>query len=147
MVSSSPDWNSVACEPFWRQIFEDEFQFENFLNGCKKNRIEKSNLVWNFWQLYKANSFEPILFENQGSVQDKIDNNLEDEIKKLEKIKQIEKDLSKIPDNIDSISEEIKKQNKNSLLQYKKDLDNIKLQILLKNQIKKSITNKLKTYE
>ncbi|MCQ2959995.1 MAG: KAP family NTPase [Bacteroidales bacterium] len=147
MVSSSPDWNSVACEPFWRQIFGDESQFENFVNECKEKQIEKSALVWNFWQLYKVNDFEQIRFENQGSVQDKIDNNLEDEIKKLEEIKQIEKDLSKIPDNIDSISEEIKKQNKNSLLQYKKDLDNIKLQILLKNQIKKSITNKLKTYE
>lgn len=147
MVSSSPDWNSVACEPFWRQIFGNESQFEKFLCECKGNQIEKSDLVWNFWQLYKANSFEPILFENQGSVQDKIDNNLEDEIKKLEKIKQIEKDLSQIPDNIDSISDDNKTKNQQLLLQYKKVLDNIKLQILLKNQIKKLITNKLKTYE
>lgn len=140
LVSSSLDRNSVACEPFWRQIFGDEFQFEEFLNECKKKQIEKSDLVWNFWQLYKANDFKPISFENQGSVQEKIDKNFEEEVGKLEKMKRIEREVSQIPD---SISDDNKTEYKQKLLKCKKELDDINLYISLNGQIKKSIEEKL----
>lgn len=147
MVSSSPDWNSVACEPFWRQIFGDEFQFEIFLNKCKENGIEKSDLVWNFWQLYKANEFEPISYENQGPVQDKIDNNLVEEVRKLEEMRLIEDKVSQIPQIIDSVSKEEKEQYKQFLINKKNELDNIKLYISFTGSLKRLINEKLKILE
>jgi len=147
MVSSSPDWNSVACEPFWRQIFGDEFQFEIFLNKCKENGIEKSDLVWNFWQLYKANEFEPISYENQGPVQDKIDNNLVEEVRKLEEMRLIEDKVSQIPQIIDSVSKEEKEQYKQLLINKKNELDNIKLYISFTGSLKRLINEKLKILE
>lgn len=147
MVSSSPDWNSVACEPFWRQIFGDEFQFEIFLNKCKENGIEKSDLVWNFWQLYKANEFEPISYENQGPVQDKIDNNLVEEVRKLEEMRLIEDKVSQIPPIIDSVSKEEKEQYKQLLINKKNELDNIKLYISFTGSLKRLINEKLKILE
>lgn len=147
MVSSSPDWNSVACEPFWRQIFGDEFQFDIFLNKCKENGIEKSDLVWNFWQLYKANEFEPISYENQGPVQDKIDNNLVEEVRKLEEMRLIEDKVSQIPQIIDSVSKEEKEQYKQLLINKKNELDNIKLYISFTGSLKRLINEKLKILE
>lgn len=144
MVSSSPDWNTVACEPFWRQIFGDETLFEGFLKECRRKQIVKSDLVWNFWQLYKANEFEPISYENQGSVQEKIDKDLIEEVDKLKKMKCIENDVSCIPDNIDSVLEEKKKQYKQLLLQYKNELDNINLYVSLNGRIKRAIDVKLR---
>lgn len=140
MVSSSPDWNSVACEPFWRQIFGDEFQFENFLNECREKRIEKSDLVWNFWQLYKANEYEPISYENQGSVQEKIDKDLVDEVEKLNKMKDIEKEVLKISDN-DLLDAE-KDKYLTMLSKEQKELNEIRLDIVLKKTINDLINNK-----
>ncbi|MBR4924342.1 MAG: hypothetical protein IKZ61_01165 [Prevotella sp.] len=144
MVSSDPEWNSVACEPFWRQIFGNEPVFENFLSECKDNRIEKSDLVWNFWQLYKANEFEPISYENQGPVQEKIDNNLVEEVRKLEIMKHIEDKVSQIPEIIDSASDEEKAKYKQLLINNKNELDDINLYISLNGRLKRTIEKKLK---
>lgn len=143
-VSSDPEWNSVACEPFWRQIFGNEPVFENFLSECKDNRIEKSDLVWNFWQLYKANEFEPISYENQGPVQEKIDNNLVEEVRKLEIMKHIEDKVSQIPEKIDSASDEEKAKYKQLLINNKNELDDINLYISLNGRLKRTIEKKLK---
>lgn len=139
-----PEYNNVACEPYWRQIFENETQFEAFLTECRDKQIEKSDLVWNFWQLYKANEFKPIQFENQGPVNEKLESNLVDEVNKLEKMKRIERLVSQLPD---SISEESKIEDKQLLLKCKKELDDINLYISLNGRIKKTIEDKLKKYE
>lgn len=146
MVLSPPDFNTVACEPFWRQIFGDEPHFEAFLNECKVTKIEKADLVWNFWQLYKANDFKPIEFHNQGNVQEKIDNNFAEEVSKLEEMKRIEHMVSQIPDKIDSISDDNKTQYKQLLLKYKNELDKIKLYISLNGRLRKEIEEKLKIF-
>ena len=146
-VSSNSEWNSVACEPFWRQIFEDESQFKNFLKECKDKKIEKADLVWNFWQLYEANNFEQISYQNQGSVQEKIDNNLVEEINKLNKMKHIEKEVSRIPEKIDTVSDEEKTQYKQLLLNSKNELDHINLYISLNGRLKETIEKKLKIFE
>ena len=144
MVSSSPDFNTVACEPFWRQIFGTESQFEKFLKECRRTKIEKADLAWNFWRLYKANNYNPISYEKQGPVKDKIDNNLVEEIEKLKKMKCIKKKVSRIPDNI---LDEDKDKYKQVLLQCKKEMDNNTLYISLNGQIKQTIDEKLKKVE
>ena len=146
-VSSDSEWNSVACEPFWRQIFGDESQFKNFLKECRDKKIVKADLVWNFWQLYEANNYKPISYENQGSVQEKIDNNLVEEISKLKEMKRIEKMVSRIPEKIDTISDEEKTQYKQLLLNSKNELDHINLYISLNGRLKEAIEKKLKIFE
>lgn len=72
-VSSNPEFNTIACEPFWGQIFGDATEFEKFISDCETKRVENMNLVRNFWELYKHNKYNPIEFDNQGNVQEKID--------------------------------------------------------------------------
>lgn len=47
-VSSNPDFNSIACEPFWEQIFGSADNFEVFINDSALNACDKINLVRNF---------------------------------------------------------------------------------------------------
>ncbi|MBO4597759.1 MAG: hypothetical protein J5676_07780 [Bacteroidaceae bacterium] len=142
MITSSPDWNTIACEPFWEQIFEDANHFESFLFICNFKVIENSDLVQNFWELYKANNYKPIKFENQGNVQEKIDNKLAREVQELKKMQNIETNVSLIPDSISDEGERIT--NKELLSQYKKELNDIKLNISLNGKIRKAIDEKLK---
>ncbi len=85
VVSTSPDFNSIACEPFWEQIFGSADNFESFINDPARDTCDKIDLVRNFWRLYKRNGFEQIHYEGMGNVQEKIDNALWDEIDKLGK--------------------------------------------------------------
>lgn len=147
MISSSLEFNTVACDPFWPQIFGDDSQFEKFVNECRGRKIEKADLVSNFWQLFKANDFNPIEFDNQGNVQQKIDSNLVEEVRKLEEMKRIENMVSQIPDKIDSVSDDNKTQYKQLLLQYKNELDNIKLYISFTGSLKRLIDEKLRILE
>ncbi|SDF21021.1 KAP family P-loop domain-containing protein [Bacteroidales bacterium KHT7] len=142
LKTSRPDLNSIVCEPFWEQIFGNKTQFEAFLTQCKKDNIEKSELAWNFWLLYKANNYKPIEFENQGNVQEKIDNNLVEEIKKLEEMQKIEVKVYQIPDNCKSNQHKVVY--KKFLLKYKKELDDITLNISLNGKIRKAIDEKIK---
>ena len=145
--SSNPDFNSVACEPFWREIFEGNNQFESYLKSCYAKKIEKSDLAWNFWQLYKANDFKPISYENQGPVQAKIDNNLVDEIKKLERMRHVEEEISKVPDDINSLSADEKTEYKQILSRFKEELKGIKLYISLNGTLNRLIDEKLEKYQ
>ncbi|EFI72152.1 hypothetical protein PBR_1920, partial [Segatella baroniae B14] len=72
-VSPNPEFNTIACEPFWGQIFGNATEFEKFISDCETKGVENMNLVRNFWELYKHNKYNPIEFDNQGNVQEKID--------------------------------------------------------------------------
>ncbi len=144
--SSDPDFNSVACEPFWREIFEGNNQFESYLKSCYAKKIEKSDLAWNFWQLYKANDFKPISYRDQGPVQAKIDNNLVDEVKKLDRMRHVEEEISKVPDDINSLSADEKTEYKQILLRCKEELKDIKLYISLNGTLNRLIDEKLEKY-
>lgn len=88
MVTSDPEWNTVACDQFWKQIFQtaeslEKLIFDNKLND--KNYIDK---VRNFWTLFKNNDFKPIEYKDNGVVQEKIDNDLKEEFEEFESIKE-----------------------------------------------------------
>lgn len=89
-VSSSPDWNNITCDQCWRQIFGDHNKMKSFIDDSKLDSITNIERVRNFWELYENNGYEPIEFENQGSVQDKISSNLVTEHKMLDEIHSIE---------------------------------------------------------
>ena len=108
-MSSNPEFNTIACEPFWKQIFGDATNFEKFISDCETNGVENMSLVRNFWELYKYNKYNPIEFDNQGNVQEKIDRGLNKEVKLLKQGQKIWfgiKSLTHITD--ESSQEEIK---------------------------------------
>ena len=73
-VSSSPNFNSIVCEPFCLQIWGDYDNVGNFIKECNRKGIDGSVLSYNFWRIYEHNDYKPIEFDNQGDVQSKIDN-------------------------------------------------------------------------
>lgn len=94
-VSSSPDFNSIACEPFWEQIFGSADNFETFISDSALNVCDKINLVRNFWRLYKRNDYEQIFYEGMGNVQEKIDTALRDEVGKLDRLEAIDEEYER----------------------------------------------------
>ncbi|WP_311378795.1 KAP family P-loop NTPase fold protein [Alloprevotella tannerae] len=145
MESTSSDFNCIACEPFYLQIFGDKTQVEEFLKECKRKNLEGSLVAWNFWQLYEANNYRPIDYDNQGPVQDKIDNDLIEEVEKLDKMKQIEIVISEINIEDQTLTSEEQSKLSGLLSKNKKELKNIQLPIALKEKILNEIDFKLKT--
>lgn len=134
----------IACEPYFRQIFEDDIQAEAFLEKCREESLEGSLLAWNFWQLYKNNYFEQIRYKFESSVQKRIDNNLAEEVKMLGKMKQIEKVISEINVELETITP-TERLNSLELLSHKRlELNSIQLPIALKDEILNAIDHKLK---
>ena len=137
----------IACDAFWRQIFGDETQLESYLTECCAKKIAKSDLAWNFWQLYKANDFEPIPPDNHVALQEKIDNNLVDEVKKLDRMRHVEEEILKVPDDMNSLSADEKAVYKQNLLCCKEELKDIKLYISLNDKLNRLIDEKLEKYQ
>lgn len=138
-TSSSPDWNNIACDPFWKQIFGNEENIKRFIFNEKLNGLTNIERVRNFWQIYEMNNYNPIEFENQGSVQAKIDTNLEYEYNQLKEILSIESDVDSIiisQENIVNAYKIIKK----SL----KILESNTLYIKKREEVRKSLMEKRK---
>ena len=95
-VSSSPDWNSITCDPFWRQIFLSAENLKDFIFNKKLDSLINIKRVRNFWLIFEANNYEPIEFQNQGPVQAKIDYNLVVERQLLDEILEIESIVNSI---------------------------------------------------
>lgn len=145
-ISSSEDYNSIACEPFWRQIWGNESMFEDFINRCLEKSIQSSSVVANFWKLYKANNFNAIEFDRQGNVQDKIKKGLNAEVNMLEAIQSIQNDIEQISDETESLSIAEKETIKQILASKNQELNNIPLDINLKGCLIETIMNKLKQF-
>ena len=133
------DINGVTCEDYWKQIFIDENKFEKFIKKCKDKGIENYDRVCNFWQLYKANDFNPIQFKHQGNVQEKIDNNFANEMKLLTEIREIDKKVSLIQSKFKSLSDVEKSKYKEQLNKLGKQLRDINLNISLKEKLESTI--------
>lgn len=111
-VSSSPDWNSITCDPFWRQIFLSAENLKDFIFNETLDALPNIKRVRNFWSIFEANNYEPIEFQEQGPVQAKIDANLEYEYNELQEILSIESDVNSLKisvDTIDTTGKELKR--------------------------------------
>ncbi len=95
-ISSSPDWNSITCDPFWRQIFGSIDNIKEFIFDTKLDALSNIERVRNFWSIYEMNNYEPIEFQEQGNVQEKIETNLVNERKLLNEILEIESTVNSI---------------------------------------------------
>ena len=114
-ISSSPDFNTLACEPFWIQLFGNASDFESYINGLTTKDVPNILCVRNFWELYKNNAYSPIEFENQGNVQDKINNCFRDEIRQLKELLYIKEQI----DETGAINDELTKKFENNNLYIK----------------------------
>ena len=114
-ISSSPYFNTIACEPFWIQLFGNASDFESYINGLTTKDVPNILCVRNFWELYKNNAYSPIEFENQGNVQDKINNCFRDEIRQLKELLYIKEQI----DETGAINDELTKKFENNNLYIK----------------------------
>ena len=91
--------------------------------------------------------FKPIPPDNQVPLKEKIDKNLVDEVNKLKRMQCIEKEVSKVPDEINSLSVDKKAEYKQILLRRKEELKDIKLYISLNDKLNRLIDKKLEAYK
>lgn len=145
--SSHPGFNMVTSEPLWQQIFGNKERFEAFIKRCEEQNVPGIQRVKNFWRLYKANDMNPIEFEAQGNVQEKIDSDLTDEIEKLEQLEEIEEEIDKIPLPNQKFTVESKEKILTSLKQLKSDLSEISLYIRLNGRIRNKIDSLIEKYQ
>lgn len=138
-VSSRPDFNSIACEPFWEQIFGSKEEFERFIAKCESDEVDGIALVRNFWLLYQANNMHAIEFSGQGNVQEKINKGLNDECKLLSKLREIESCVAAIPEKKEGLSKEEKEKYRIQLETNEKELDRVNLYISLNGNIRNEI--------
>lgn len=146
-ISSGLQSNSIACEPLWQQIFIDKKHFEAFIERCEKQNVQGIQRVKNFWRLYKANDMNPIEFEAQGNVQEKIESDLTDEIKKLEQLEEIEKEIESISLQNQEFTIESKEEILTSLNDFKSRQNEIFLYIRLNGRIRNKIDSLIEKYQ
>ncbi len=143
MSPINDEYNSVACEPFWEQIFGSVDELIKFIDSCASKNIKGASVAKNFIPIYLANNKKPIEFSNQGNVQEKIDNRLGNEYKMYEKLKKIQAFLETIPDSADGLSVEDKTRNLELLNTKLEELSKIQLYIILNGDIHREIERKI----
>ncbi len=143
--SSNPEYNSIACDFFWEQLFETPCAIKTFIKQCYDNQLDGAVVAYNFWQLYEANGYTPIDFHNQGNVQEKIDRELHDEVKLLLILREIQTEVEKLPVSLETHEE--KEEIKNQLLDYENRLSQVNLYIKLNANIRNSIQERLAQLE
>ena len=139
------NYHGFTCEHCCLQIFGGETQLEAFLKKCKEDELAGSLVAWNCWQLYKANNYMPIDYRNIGPVNEMIKNDLVEEVKMLDKMKQIKEDVSEIKVERQTLTSEARSKLPGVLSKNRKELKNIQLPIALKDEILNAINQKLKT--
>lgn len=141
-MSNNDLFNSIACEPFWIQIFESAENFKTFIEDSKLDNIEKIICVRNFWRLYENNDYKMISSDGDWNVEEEINNNLNHLIEYLDEIEKISKDFENDKNSI-SVKKELLDEDltfyKGRFNEYKKKLDSIKLDIKYKFEVIKEI--------
>lgn len=69
----------IAPALFYEQIFENNEEFEQFLNNCNSNSIEEKR-VKNFWRLFKNNGYKNLHYPSDYA-KELIDKNFEEIVK------------------------------------------------------------------
>ena len=141
-ASTNPDFNSIACEPFWEQIFGSAGSFEIFINDPARDTCDKIDLVRNFWRLYKRNGFEQLHYEGMGNVQEKINNALRDEIDKLERLEAIDQKYKDAKTTLTD-APEAKTIYHNKLQEMRSEIEGLHIPIKYRTSVQTKITQSL----
>ena len=138
--SSHADSNAITCEPFWEQIFESSTELNQLIFSERLNNIKYIKRVRNFWRIYSENDYKPIEFINQGVVLDIINNDFMVQISQLEQLKNYESQLQKMIHNPENnMNLEIAISNKNKIKELKQNIEQMKLNIMLKYKLLRDI--------
>lgn len=135
-ASLNPEYNNIACEPFYDQIFGCADNFENYIGTLNFLDVPTVIRVQNFWALYKNNEYKPLAFSGQGNVKDKIDNDLKSEVQQLNRLLSIRSEFEQYESDRIKIIE--RSDNSWYLNQYNRmlqDINNIHLNIKLKDNM------------
>jgi hypothetical protein len=130
MESSSPEWNIVGCDPYYRNIFKTDEEFVRFAEYCKQKGVPKSDLVLNFMALYAANEYNNVEFQGQGNVQDKINADFAREASQVHAMRDIEKQILKLKQEKEHGKDILEK-----VETLQKKLMQLDLRILLKDKL------------
>ena len=93
-ISSNALFNSIACEPFWRQIFGSNDNFKNFIEDTKLDQCKNINRVRNFWKLYEKNDFQMISVDGEWNVEKEIENDLRNLMQFFEELEGIDRSFA-----------------------------------------------------
>lgn len=143
MSSSDKYWFLLACEPFWKQIFETTSTMKEFILSDKLDTLTNINLVRNFWRLYESNNYKPIEFNHQDTTYDEsIENGLRSESQLLDKLLRRENKFNQI--KIKSIDYSTKILELRDIL---KRVDDIYLNVSKKEEVMGNISNYIREIE
>lgn len=142
MESSDPEWNMIACEPFWNQIFGDIENLKTYAEACKNQGINRSERMLNFIEIFVSNDCQTIELQHQGSVKDKIEADLVAEVEKLHTLQEIEKKFN------NALSRMRKKENLHKrLIELRQELDSTFLPVEYRVFLSNKINDELKKTE
>ena len=142
MESSVSDWNMIGCEPFWKQIFADIKDLEQFAKICAEINVTNGKRMQNFVEIFDANGCEPIEYQHQGDVQKIIDADLEEEVEKLHRLQEIDERLNQLTrEKHDEV--ELKME----LSSLKQTLDKTKLPIYYRLDLSNRLGEKIKVLQ
>lgn len=88
----------INPEAFWKSIFGNEEKFEKFILSENVSRVEKIELVRNFWEIFKKNEYEHIILLNLelDEVKKMIDDDLKTPINWLKELENLEKEIQSL---------------------------------------------------
>ena len=110
---------------------------KDFIYDKKLDTVTNIERARNFWKLYENNGYEAIEFQNQGSVKEKIENNLVSEVEMLNEILSIESQINSLV-----ISEETLKSSEKTLKNLSDKLKANTLYIKKRGEVLQLIKNK-----
>lgn len=143
-ISSNALFNSIACEPFWRQIFGSNDNFKNFIEDTELDQCKNINRVRNFWKLYEKNDFQMISVDGEWNVEKEIENDLRNLMQFLKELEGIDSsfaiDEATRKDNPDL---ERKEYYQKRYMEYIDKLKDIKLNIKYKANLFNKINEQL----
>lgn len=137
-ISNNALFNAIVCEPFWIQIFESAENFKIFIEDSKRDNIERIARVRNFWRLYEKNNFKKIQSEGFWNAEEEINNDLNNLIEYLDEIEDINRNFEYDEVEIAAHRDLIVQYNER-FIEYIRKLDNIKLDIEYKFELRKRI--------
>ena len=132
----TPLVNGVRAPLFWEDLFKNKEELKKLID---KTDFENKFLVRNFWKLFENNGYKSIEILDKPFTQ-MVNDNLEREIKRLKEIEQIKKEFC-----IKKNERETNKQGKSNqfykgvYIELLKKLESIKLNITMKDAVKKLI--------
>lgn len=136
----TPLVDGVRAPLFWEDLFKNKEELKELIYNTD---FENKFLVRNFWKLFENNEYKPIEILDRTFEQIEKDN-LEREVEKLREIEKIKEDFNIRKNEREANEQEKSKQfYKGVYIELLKKLESIKLNITMKDAVKKLIEKEI----